>query len=321
MTEAGSQVPAAVPHTWRGRCILFVKGFCMGSADIVPGVSGGTIALILGIYQQLIEAVRSFNLAWLEAVVRLDLRAALRLPHFSFLIPLVVGIFAALLFFTRVVPLPQLLETYPEPVYGLFFGLIAGSIIILIRDFDHEWQNWAWLVAGTVGGLWVFNLVPAETPETAWFVFLSGALAISAMLLPGISGSLILLLLKKYAYVFDAIGQINFAVIGPFVLGMLTGLALFSRLLSWLLRRYYQPTLAAIIGLLAASLWVIWPYQERVFATVAGTQKLVGVTPSWPEDWTGMTVLAAILVFTGLAGVLLLAYLARADKTADHRSA
>lgn len=295
---------------FRRRLQLFAKGFCMGSADIVPGVSGGTMALILGIYQQLIEAIRSFDLIWLKSLFRLDTRVLFSRPHFGFVIPLLAGIAAALLFFTRIVPLPYLIEHYPAPVYGLFFGLIGGSILVLVRQFEHSRISWFMLVLMTALGWWIFNLVPAETPQAGWFIFISGALAISAMLLPGVSGSFILLLLKKYAYIFAAIGQLNLSVVIPFVLGMATGLVLFSRLVSWLLRKFYQPTLASIIGLLTASLWVIWPFQERVFENIAGKQKLVTVTPVWPDAWDNMSILAVVLIFAGFAAVLMLEYLA-----------
>lgn len=283
----------------------------MGSADVVPGVSGGTMALILGIYQQFIEAIRSFDYVWLQGLLQLDWRTAIRRPHFGFVIPLLVGIFAALLFFTRVVPLPYLIEHYPAPVYGFFFGLISGSIVILVRQFDHAMADWLALVLATLAGLWLFSRVPAETPDTTWFVFISGALAICAMLLPGISGSFILLMLKKYSTIFAAIGSFNLAVLIPFGLGILAGLIAFSRALAWLLRHYYQTTLAAIIGLLAASLWVIWPYQSRVYEQVAGREKLIMTNPVWPEVWGGYELLAAGLAAFGVVLVLLLERLAR----------
>ncbi len=295
---------------WHSRLLLFAKGFCMGSADVVPGVSGGTMALILGIYQRLIEAIRSFDLIWLRSLFRFNFTVLLTRPHFGFVIPLALGIVAALVFFTRVVPLPYLIEHYPAPVYGLFFGLIVGSIVILVQQLEHSPVSWFMLLLTTLAGWWIFNLVPAETPETAWFVFISGALAITAMILPGISGSFILLLLNKYAYIFAAIGQFDLSVLVPFVGGMITGIIVFSRLLSWLLRKFYQPTLAAVLGLLVASLWVIWPFQERVFANVAGKEKLVSVTPVWPDSWDDMAILAMILLVVGFAAVLMLHYFA-----------
>ena len=172
----------------------------MGSADVIPGVSGGTMAFILGIYQKLIDSIRSFDLVWLRALLRLDMHVISSRPNLGFLLPLFTGIVLALLFFTRIVPVPRLLEVYPEPVYSLFFGLILASIVYLFRDFDHwRLRDSLVLAAGIILGWLVFTLIPVETPDATWFLFLSGAFAICAMLLPGISGSFILLILKKYS--------------------------------------------------------------------------------------------------------------------------
>jgi len=282
----------------------------MGTADIIPGVSGGTMAFILGIYERLIEAVRSFDWYWLRGLLKLDLKTIFGHPHFGFIIPLAMGIGLALLFFTRVVPLPYLLVHYPEPVYGLFFGLIAGSIIILLKLFRHDPLSWMILVITTVLGWWLFNAVPAQTPETGWFVFLSGALAISAMLVPGVSGSFILLILNKYAYIVAAVGALNFSIIVPFMLGMLTGLVLFSRIMSWLLHHYYKQAIAAILGLLIASLWVIWPFQATVGGTGDSRTGTVSTMPVLPETLSMSLWLTAGLIVIGFFGVLLLHWLA-----------
>lgn len=283
----------------------------MGAADVVPGVSGGTIALILGIYQQLIEAIRSFDSLWLKAIIHVNVREVRGRPHFGFILPLFAGILAALVFFTRVVPLPALIESHPEQVYGLFFGLIAGSIMILLVNFRPQRMTLLALTLGMLVGLWIFTRVPAETPDAAWFIFLSGMLAISAMLLPGISGSFILLLMKKYSAVFGAIGTFNLAVLLPFFAGVLTGLILFSRLLSWLLRRFYANTLAVIIGLLLASLWIIWPFQLRIYATIADKTKMIGSNPVLPDPGLASTWQAVGLMLLGIISVLLLERLAR----------
>lgn len=281
------------------------KGFCMGAADVVPGVSGGTMAFILGIYPQLLAAIKSFDLEWLRRLSRLDLRGALTYPHLRFLLPLVAGIACALLFFTRVVPLPLLIHTRPELVYGLFFGLILGSIALLLRHIEH-WSAGAFmqLGLGVILGFFLVTLVPMTTPDTPWFVFLSGALAICAMILPGISGSFILLILRKYAYVFDAVGHLDLGVLLPFGLGILTGLALFTRLLTWLLDSWYRATLLAINGLLIASLWVIWPFQDRVYELVGGKQRLIASTPLLPQQIDATTAGAFALMLLGVVMVL-----------------
>lgn len=283
----------------------------MGTADVIPGVSGGTIAFILGIYKELINAIKSFDRVWLKAVIRLDIKNIFFHPHLGFLLPLLTGIICALLFFTRIVPLPKLLLDYPEQIYGLFFGLISGSIIILFQDMVViNRKLFIPLVAGMLSGFVIFNLVPLETPEASWFIFLSGVLAICAMILPGISGSFILLILNKYAYIFNAIGYFELKVIVPFVLGAVTGLSVFSRVLSWLLKRFYQATVTFIIGLLIASLWVIWPFQERMYETVRGKQKLVESAPYLPAELSHTVIFAVFMIIVGFAVVLALNWFA-----------
>ena len=282
----------------------------MGAADVVPGVSGGTMAFILGIYRELIAAISSFDSSWLSSLLRLQFRAVISKPHFGFIIPLAAGIFSALLFFTRIVQLPKLLIDYPEQIYGLFFGLIAGSIYILIKDMDElKARECIMIIPGSVLGLLVFNLVPVHTPETGWFVFISGALAICAMILPGISGSFILLILNKYAYVFDAIAYFKFSILLPFGLGAVCGLLLFSRALSYLLNKYYRATVLFISGLLLASLYVIWPFQERVYEIVRDKPRLIASSPLWPADISQPVIISLVLLICGIAIVLALSQL------------
>lgn len=289
------------------RIILVAKGFCIGAADIVPGVSGGTMAFILGIYGEFIAAIKSFDAATLAALFRLDVRQAAARPHFGFILPLLLGIVAALLFFTRVVPLPQLLLDYPEQVYGLFFGLIGGSILVLLRETDAmTGRGYVMLTLGVIGGYVVFNLVPVQTPDAGWFIFIAGALAICAMMLPGISGSFVLLILNKYAYVFTAIGYFNLSVLLPFAGGVLAGLVFFSRLLSWILDRWYRATVVFITGLLLASLTLIWPFQERIYETVGGDPLLVETHPVLPPDLSPQVLLSFAFILVGVIVVLLI---------------
>ncbi len=287
----------------------------MGAADVVPGVSGGTMALILGIYQRLLEAIRAFDTALVRLVFARRFRDAAAHVDSAFLIFLGAGIFSAIMFFTRVVSLPQLLREHPEQIYALFFGLIVGSIAVLLRELGQlRIRDVACLVAGALLGLAVVNVVPFETPVDSWFIFLSGALAICAMILPGISGSFILLLLRKYEHVFDAIGHFDFAVLVPFALGAISGLMLFSRLLVWLLRHYYRVTLAAIIGMLMGSLWLLWPFQSRNYELIRGKQQLVFSTPIWPAELGSGEFIASLLCIAGVAAVLAMDMLARRNR-------
>lgn len=287
---------------------LIVKGFCVGSADVVPGVSGGTMAFILGIYPQLINAIKSFDADWLRSIIIFDLKGIVHKPHFSFLIPLGIGAVAALLFFTRIVSLPMLIRTQPEIIYGLFFGLILGSIVLLFRHLGVILlvKQLLFLLLGIIFGGFVVTMVPTSTPDESWFIFLCGAIAISAMILPGISGSFILLMMKKYAYIFNAIGHFEFSIIIPFILGIITGVVLFSRLLSYFLKQYYRQTILFISGLLIASLYVIWPFQIRAYEIIREKERLISSVPYMPDLINAQIVYSVIMMIIGLLLVLLL---------------
>jgi putative membrane protein len=298
--------------------IVFAKGFCMGTADVIPGVSGGTMAFILGIYTRLLEAIRAFDWQLLAYLSRRQVRLAIEHVDLVFLLFLGAGIAAALLFFTRVISLPGLLQTHPEQVYGLFFGLIAASVVLLFKSLSQLGsKDVATVLAGIALGWAIVNLVPVETPQESWFLFLSGALAICAMILPGISGAFILLILNKYAYVLDAIGRIDLSVLAPFGLGAVIGLMLFSRVLVWLLHHYYKHMVLGIAGILIGSLWMMWPFQERTYELVRDRPRLVHSAPIWPDE-VNMTVLAAIgCMIAGIVVVLSINALAGTRRLAN----
>lgn len=268
---------------------LALKGFLMGSADIVPGVSGGTMALIVGIYERLLDAIKSVNSSFLKSLFSLKWKAAFGEVHIKFLIVLFAGIFSALAFFTKVVPLQVYMFTHPEIVYGLFFGLIVGSIYILIKALERFSKlELLMVVLGVAFGVWVVSLVPADTPEHPAFVFLSGSIAICAMILPGISGSYLLLIMRKYDYLLSQIGMLGGSetwdgMLGllPFILGAIVGLAAFSRFLSWLLGKFHSQTISVLIGFLIGSLVVIWPFQHRHF--VEQVREVEVLEPSNPK--------------------------------------
>jgi len=266
--------------------ILLIKGFLMGSADIVPGVSGGTLALILDIYERLLNAIKSVDANFLKSLVRFDLKSAFGDIHWLFLVPLFTGIFSAAVFFTKVIPLQIYMFTHPEIVYGLFFGLIVGSIYVLIKEqTQFRWKEVVALIGGLGIGLWIVTLVPTDTPDHPAFVFLTGVISISAMILPGISGSYLLLIMRKYEYILSNISLVwgsdpltGIMNIAPFTLGTLVGIAAFSRVLSWLLNRFHSQTIAVLIGFMIGSLFVIWPYQHRDFVEQIRSTEIVNIT-------------------------------------------
>ena len=283
----------------------FARGFCIGAADVVPGVSGGTMAFILGIYRRLVEAIRAFDTVLVRLLLTGRFRHASAHADLALIVPLGVGVIGAVMFFTRVVPLPRLVASHPELVHGLFFGLILASVVVLFRSLGSvRTVEWGAVFAGAAVGFGIVNLVPVSTPDTSWFIALSGALAISAMLLPGLSGAFILLILGKYAYVLDGIGRLDPGVIVPFGIGVIGGLIAFSRLLAWLLRARYRVTLLAICGLLIGSLRVIWPFQVRRFEVVGGEQRLISSDPVWPHTGDVSTLGAFVLMAVGAAAVV-----------------
>ena len=291
---------------------LVLKGFCMGAADVIPGVSGGTMAFILGIYEDFIDAIKSFDRIWFLSIFKLDVSTVINRPNFNFILPLATGILLALVFFTRVIPLPNLLQVYPEQVYGLFFGLIAGSSFILIGKIKKlKIIDLVFVMTGVLPGFLLFNIGPISLPDTSIYVFLSGCVAISAMLLPGISGSFILLILNKYTYIFNAIGYFNISVLLPFAAGMLTGLVIFSRILSWVLHRFYRNTTLIITGTLISSLWLIWPFQDRAYETIGTKIKLVSSTPIIPYEINSALFLTILLFFIGTSVVIIIHTISR----------
>lgn len=292
---------------------LIAKGFLIGSADIVPGVSGGTVALLVGIYVRLLAALRSFDRHWLRLLLTGRVAEAMRRPHLAFLALVGSGVVAAVLFFTRVVGLPHLVVTHATYLYALFFGLIAASILLFVRHLDRATPWRLLLLALSAVGAWfAVGAVPANTPDDMWFIALCGMVASSAMLLPGISGSYVLLVLNKYAYVTAAIGAFDFAVIGPFALGVVAGVVTFSRVFGALLARFEAPTLYAITGLLIGALKALWPYQHRVVEVAeTGAARLVGTTPYLPETFDGQSLAVVALALGGASAVMLLHRLTR----------
>ncbi|MBX2961905.1 MAG: DUF368 domain-containing protein [Cyclobacteriaceae bacterium] len=243
--------------------LLYFKGMAMGGADVIPGVSGGTIAFITGIYQELLTSIRSIDVEALTLLRKLRWANFWQKINGTFLIVLFGGIITSLLSLAKL--MHWLLDTYPIQVWSFFFGLILISSPLILREIK-KWHGGIILtfLAGIVIAYSITILSPAQTPNDLWFIFLAGALAICAMILPGISGAFILLLLSKYEYMIQAITQYNWPVIIVFTFGCATGLISFSRLLSWILKHYYNPALALLGGFMLGSLNKVWPWKEVI---------------------------------------------------------
>jgi putative membrane protein len=287
--------------------VLGVKGFCMGASDVVPGVSGGTMAFILGIYEELIDAIKSFDLKSLQFLVTMKLRPLVDRISWQFLLAVGIGIFAAI--FTLSGLLSWLLQNRPVFIWSFFLGLILASVLSVSRRVE-AWRilTWLCLVGGTLGSYFLVGLVPVATPNDYWFLFLCGAVAICAMILPGISGSYILVLLGKYQYVLDAVNHRDFLVLGLVAAGACVGIIAFSRILGWLLKNYHDLMVATLTGLMIGSLRKIWPWKETLESVVDSHGQMVPLVQSniLPGQWNGEVLVALSLMVAGLLAVLFL---------------
>ena len=295
-------------RTWQEYLGLAARGFVMGSADVVPGVSGGTMAFILGIYEELVMSIRAGARApfW-RALLKLDIRAALNAVNAPFLIAVLAGIAVAVL--TLASGLEWLLENRPVMIWSFFFGLVLASIVT-VRKRIRRWTPtlWAALLAGAVGAYFVVGAVPLQTPETAWFLFLSGMLAICAMILPGISGSFILVLVGKYQFVLAAVNQRDLFSLGILAIGAVVGIVTFAQVLAWLFKRYHDLTVALLIGLMAGSLRKIWPWKKTVAWIVDRHGEILPTVEQnyLPTAWSGELFLALGLALLAIVIVLAL---------------
>jgi putative membrane protein len=243
---------------------IFLRGVAMGAADIVPGVSGGTMAFIFGIYEELINSIKTIGQReFIDAVLHLRLRQAFSLINWLFLLPLGMGIVAAI--FSLAGLLEYFLINQPVFIWSFFFGLIIASVIVIARRIERwRWGLVAALLLGAVGTFFLVSAVPAQTPDTWWFYILTGALASCAMILPGISGAYILVMLGKYQSVLSAVNQRDIATIALIAMGAAIGLVTFAQILSWLFKRYHDATVAVLIGLLLGSLRKVWPWKVDI---------------------------------------------------------
>lgn len=233
----------------------------MGAADVVPGVSGGTIAFITGIYEELINSIKSVNLQALQCLFKEGIGVFWQKINGTFLLVLMAGIITSVLSLAKGVN--HLLATQPVLIWAFFFGLIIASTLLVGKSVQ-QWHigTGIALLLGVAVAYYITIATPAQTSEAGWFVFLSGALAICAMILPGISGSFILLLLGKYKFIIAALSEFNIGVIALFILGCLTGLLSFARLLSWLFKHYHNLAIALLTGFMVGSLNKVWPWKK-----------------------------------------------------------
>ena len=249
--------------------IVAVKGACMGAADVIPGVSGGTIAFIMGIYDDFVGSLAAINGEAVKLLFKGQFKAFWKHINGSFLLSLVIGIGISVISLAGL--MQMLLSDFPIQTWAFFFGLIVASSAFIIRGISGwKLREGVLLLLGVILGVTICTLSPTQTPDGLWFIFLSGAIAICAMVLPGISGSFILLILGKYQYIMGVISDLvsgvdfgrNLLILGVFAIGAIAGILGFSKFLHWLLARWNKETLIVLAGFIIGSLVKVWPWSN-----------------------------------------------------------
>jgi len=269
---------------------VFFRGIAMGAADVVPGVSGGTIAFITGIYATLLQSLSRFDLALIKVFRESGLKGVWQRVNGHFLLALFAGIAVSILSLARIIS--YLLENHPLLVWSFFFGLILASSIFVLRQMERwHWQQVVLLLLGIGFAVLIGQLRPVEVVADYGYFFMAGAIAICAMILPGISGSFILLLLGVYGQVLVAVKSLDFAVLGVFVSGCVIGLLSFVKLFNFLLSKYYQSMMALLGGFIAGSLYLVWPWKQviSVYTNSHGIEKPLQQINVLPATFTQIT--------------------------------
>lgn len=295
------------PRTLREYITLFLTGIGMGAADSVPGVSGGTVAFVRGIYADLLNAIKSFNVDLLKLVLRLDIKGILNHVPWRFLVTLGMGILLAIFSLARLVS--WLMENQRVYLFAFFFGLVMASAVAVGGKLK-KWSilNIMALLAGAAAAFTIVGMIPGERDHQPLTLFFSGFVAIMAMILPGISGSSILLILGQYEYILNSVRDFNIVPILILGLGCVFGIAVFSRLLSWLLNRYPQVTIAVLIGFVIGSLRAVWPWQSESSITVEGVTETIR-TAVMPDFASGEFVIALVICLIGFLIVTVIDHL------------
>lgn len=303
---------------WLNNLRIALIGFCMGLADLIPGVSGGTVAFICGIYDRLIEAIKSFDVALLRLVLGGRFREALARVPVVFLVSLGAGLLTAIFTLSKV--LSALFKSHPVELWSFFFGLILGSIMLLtVETWKWRTKDAVAFVVATVATYWLVGLEAIQTPATPLYLFVAGFIAISAMILPGISGSYLLVIMGKYQQVLDAVNSRDIASLAIFVSGIVAGILSLVRIISWLLRKWRQTTLVALTGIMAGALRTVWPWKEVLTTRINSHGEVVPVSqrnilPAEPRE------IAIALVLLAVGAVVVLG-LSRLNPSKDKKSA
>lgn len=298
---------------------LFVKGLAMGAANVIPGVSGGTIALITGIYERLINAIKSFDHKVLKLVLQRDIKSAWQRVDGGFLLAVLAGVAVSIVSLARI--LEYLLERHETLTMAFFFGLILLSVYFVGRTV----RTWGaveivMLLVGTAVAVAIALLAPATENSSFFYVFLCGIVAICSMILPGLSGSFILIIMGNYALILGAIGRGDIGILLPLLLGCVVGLVAFSHFLAWVFKHFHDQTIALMTGFILGSLAIIWPWKHTLTDVIARDGKpdktvVTGYDWYFPSLLESISWLAVGLIILGGLAIYLMERFAGGDRT------
>jgi putative membrane protein len=293
---------------------LIFKGIAMGAANVIPGVSGGTIALITGIFERLINAIKSLNFKAVSMLLKGRFNDFARHTDLLFLIYVFAGVGIAIFTLARLFEF--LFEAYPVYIWSYFFGLILASVYFVGRSIER-WNTAAWIsfLAGAALAIAITFLSPATENRNFFYLILCGVVAVSSMILPGLSGSFVLILMGNYQLVaIEAINNLDLTILAPVLIGMVGGLIAFSHFLSWLLKSYKNQTIAVLTGFIFGSLGIIWPWKKAVYMLAEGGEPMVKegkmiverYIMTLPESWGLEQLIAIALILAGIASIWLI---------------
>lgn len=284
--------------------ILFIKGMSMGIANVIPGVSGGTIALITGIYEDLINSLKSFDTKSLKLITSIDILGFIKHTNLYFLLAVFGGSIVSV--FSIASLFKYLFAEYPILIWAFFFGLIIASIYFVGKRIS-KWNTTTIfsLAIGTLVAISLSFMTPASENDNLFFVFICGIIGISGMMLPGLSGSFILILMGNYELLMvTAITELNILLLSVFFLGSAFGLMSFSHILSWVFKHYKNQTLALLTGFILGSLSIIWPWKEVAESIIIkGKEKIIAYNWYFPNELNTETILAILLILVGILSV------------------
>ncbi|MBR9999621.1 MAG: DUF368 domain-containing protein, partial [Cyclobacteriaceae bacterium] len=305
------------------KLLLFIKGMATGAANVIPGVSGGTIAFITNIYEELINSLKSFDIESIKLLAAFQIRAFSRHVNFQFLILLFAGVFLSIITLGRL--LKYLFGNFPVYVWAFFFGLILASVYFVGKNIN-KWNAGSWisLITGTLIAVFIAYLNPANENDNVFYLFICGIVAMASMLLPGLSGSFVLILMGNYHLIFlEAVPAFNMRVLIPVVLGSAVGFIILSRVISYLLDNFRNSTIGLLTGFILGSLIIIWPWKQAIYLlnesgdVMLKKGKQIVESYEWftPDLMNSETWVAGLFIMSGVIVVILIEGMAKLQKS------